>query len=78
MKKMVNGIEVEMTAEEVSERQAEEAVAITKAATRNILNQIAELENQITPRRMREALVSGDFTFIENIENQIQTLRGQL
>lgn len=43
-----------------------------------IIQQIASLEAQITPRRVREALLSGDHTFIQNIEAQISALRGTL
>ena len=43
-----------------------------------ILRQIEELEKQITPRRYREAILSGDHSFIESVNNQIQALREQL
>lgn len=43
-----------------------------------IRQQIAELESQQTPRRIREALLSGDHSFIESIEAQIAALRTQL
>lgn len=43
-----------------------------------ILAQIAELENSITQRRLREALLTGDTTFINSVETQIATLRKQL
>jgi hypothetical protein len=36
---------------------------------------IAALEAQVTSRRYREAFLTGDKSFIENIENQIQALR---
>jgi hypothetical protein len=36
---------------------------------------IVELEVQITPRRLREALLTGDNSFIKNIEDQIAALR---
>ena len=42
------------------------------------LQQIAELESQITPRRYREAIVSGDHSFIEGIELQIEAIRATL
>ncbi len=42
------------------------------------LKQIADLEKQITTRRVREALVSGDNSFIVNIENQIIAIRNTL
>lgn len=43
-----------------------------------IKSQIAQLEASITPRRLREALLTGDKTFIEGVEAQIAELRKQL
>lgn len=43
-----------------------------------ILEQIAVLEAQITPRRIREALLSGDMSFIAELDVQIAQLRQQL
>lgn len=40
--------------------------------------QIASLEASITPRRLREALISGSFQFIRDVEEQIAALRAQL
>lgn len=42
------------------------------------LKAIEELEAQITPRRIREAIISSDNSFIVNIENQIQQIRSSL
>lgn len=42
------------------------------------LNQIAQLESQITPRRYREAILSGDHSFIETIELEISIIRDTL
>lgn len=46
--------------------------------TQDILAEIVELEKQITPRKVREALLSNNYTFIQTIENQITALREQL
>ena len=43
-----------------------------------ILAQIAALEVQVTPRRIREALLSGDYSFIQGVDAQIAALRAQL
>jgi hypothetical protein len=43
-----------------------------------IKDQIAALESQITPRRIRDFAVSGDATFIKGIDAQIAKLRGEL
>jgi hypothetical protein len=40
--------------------------------------QIADLEAQLTPRRIREAMASGDYTIVKGIENQIIVLRSAL
>lgn len=78
MIKVVNGIEIEMTGEEASQRQTEEVAAIAKQAKQDILDQIIMLEAQITERRLREVLISGDKSFITDINNQITVLRTQL
>ena len=78
MKKYVNGIEVKLTPQEVAERQAEEAAYVATIESRQKLIQIQELESQITPRRIREAIVTQDYTFIQGIETQITNLRNQL
>ncbi len=78
MKKYVNGLEVEMTPNEISQRQAEESAWPSKQAKTNILNQINLLESSITTRRIREALVSGDNTFIVEVDTQIKALRNEL
>lgn len=44
----------------------------------SVLSQIAELEIQITPRRVREAILTNDFSFIEEKEKQIQQLREKI
>jgi hypothetical protein len=43
-----------------------------------ILTGIRNLEAQVTGRRLREALVTGDSTFIVGIELQIDVLRAQI
>lgn len=45
---------------------------------KDILSEILELEAQITPRKIREALLTNDYIFIQTIENQIAALREQL
>ena len=41
-------------------------------------DKIAELEAKVTPRRLREAALSGDTTFITDIDKQISVLRGEI
>lgn len=40
--------------------------------------QIAELESTITNRRFREAVLTGDHSFIDGVDRQIAELRAQL
>ena len=49
-----------------------------ESLTASVIRQIEELEAKQTPRRIREALLSGDHSFIESIEAQIAALRSQL
>lgn len=42
------------------------------------LDQIVALESSISPRRLREAVLSGDTSFIESIEQQILEIRNTL
>lgn len=63
------------TAEELSACQV---LVEAEQAKDSILKQIADLEAQITPRRLREAVITADYTFIQSIESQIVLLRQQL
>jgi hypothetical protein len=45
---------------------------------RDIKAEIATLEASITERRKREAMISGDYSFIIDIDTQIAALRSQL
>jgi hypothetical protein len=56
-----------------------EVVDISKEVEKQkIIKQIEELEAMITPRRIREALLSKDYTVISRVEEQIAILRSQL
>lgn len=46
--------------------------------SRLAMNQILELEAQVTPRRLREAALGTDGGWLANIEQQIAALREQL
>ncbi|NWD48683.1 hypothetical protein [Pseudomonas gingeri] len=43
-----------------------------------IIQQIAELESQVTPRRLRETLLTDDKTFVKVIDDKIVALRSKL
>lgn len=55
-----------------------EAAVLAKQAKAEKLAHIAALEAQVTSRRIREAVLSGDYSFIQNIEQQIQIIRDSL
>lgn len=69
---------IEMTAAEVTARQAEEAAAAAAAPRLAILAEIAALEVQQTPRRIREAVLGLDGGWLSSIGSEIETLREQL
>tara|TARA_R110000851_G_C12793652_1_gene536653 strand:- start:73 stop:348 length:276 start_codon:yes stop_codon:yes gene_type:complete len=37
-------------------------------------DKISELEAKVTPRRAREAMLTGDYSFIQGVEDQIKAL----
>lgn len=49
-----------------------------KDETAEIKTRIASLESKITPRRLRESILTGDKTYLLEIESQIAQLREQL
>lgn len=55
-----------------------EAAVLAKQAKAEKLAQIAALEAQVTPRRIREAVLSGDNSFIADIDAQIAAIRDTL
>lgn len=71
------GVRREATPEEAANIDADRAAAASAAHNNEIDRQIRELEAKVTPRRLRDALISGDKTFISDIEAQIAALRAQ-
>lgn len=77
--KNVNGIDVPCTTEECAEIAAREVAWEAGRVAREALQQIAALEAQVTPRRVREAVLTPEgVTWLDNIETQIAVLRGAL
>ncbi len=62
--------------EEAAQIQRDQQAAANPNAA--ILHSIATLESSMTPRRLREALTSGNTTFIKSIDAQIAVLRASL
>lgn len=52
-----------------------EVIVLANQAREAKLAQISALEAQITPRRIREAMLTNNYTFISGIEAQIAAIR---
>ncbi len=78
MHKYVNGKRIDFTQEEIVARQQEEQTNLTQRVKDDILRQIQEIEILITPRRVREAILSSDTAWINTKEEEIVALRLQL
>jgi hypothetical protein len=78
MHKIIDGQEVPLTEEEVAEFHAKEAAAEREAQKVSVINQIKALEAQITPRRLREAILGTDKGWLQNVDSQLAALRHQL
>jgi len=72
------GTQVAMTADEEAAHLAEQAANAAAQPRLDILAQIAALEVQQTPRRMREALLGTDAGWLDGKEDEIAALRAQL
>jgi hypothetical protein len=65
------------SAQWVEGKTANEMTAIAKVRQQvTTQRQIDALETQVTSRRIREAILSGDTRFVKSIDDQIKTLRG--
>lgn len=75
---VVTGVETtrNYTTEELAE--INDPVRVKEDTNANIRAQIMALESTITPRRLRDALLSGSMQFIQDVEDQIDALRNQL
>lgn len=74
--KNVDGVNIPLTAEEETARDAEEAAWASEAPSRNAQAEINRLEGEITIRRIREAYT--DATWMNAQEALIATERAKL
>ena len=74
--KKVDGVDVPLTSEEETARDAEEQAWADGATQRNALAEIQRLEGQVTQRRLREAYA--DSTWLDAQEALIATERAKL
>ncbi len=72
-------LEVALTQAEIDARLLEENLELESSARRGVLKQIETLEAEITPRRLREAVLTPEgATWLQAKEDEIQVLRLQL
>lgn len=73
-----DGNHIEIKGQELANLLQKEIEGAAEVAKADIKNQIIELEAQVTPRRIREYIITGDKAFIQDIEDQIINLRTEL
>lgn len=78
MKQIINGVYVDLTQEEQEKLIAERAINQQKLNSKVKLDQIIKLEGQITPRRLRDAILGKDKGWLADIESQIDEIRKEL
>lgn len=72
----VEGAWLPVTEQDADALRKQHAVRVPRSA--RIRKEIDELEASITPRRLREALLSRDTSFIASVEERITALRTEL
>ena len=76
---MVDGEKVMFTQGEEDQRDAVEKAWADGAVRREAMDKISDLENAITPRRMRDSVLTADGkTWLEDQEKLIAVERGKL
>ena len=73
-----NGKQIAFTEAEETARDAEEKAWADGKAERDIKKTIRNLEAEISPRRMREAILGTDSDWLKNKEAEIATERAKL
>ena len=78
MTKMVNGVATDLTAEEETQRDAEEQAWADGASVRNATEEIHRLESTVTPRRIREMTTADGAKWVDDVEKLIAIERAKL
>ena len=76
--KNVNGVNVPFTAEEETQRDAEEQAWADGAAVRDATEEIHRLESTVTPRRIREMTTADGAKWVDDVEKLIAIERAKL
>ena len=74
-----DGVRVQFTPEEEAQRNAEEKAWADEATKREALAEIHRLEDTVTPRRLRDAVLTDEGkAWLTNVESLIAIERGKL
>ena len=76
--KNVNGVDVQFTAEEETQRDAEEQEWADGKAKRDATEEIYRLESTVTPRRIREMTTADGAKWVDDVEKLIAIERAKL
>jgi len=76
--KNVNGVDVQFTAEEETQRDAEEQEWADGKVKRDATEEIHRLESTVTPRRIREMTTADGAKWVDDVEKLIAIERAKL
>ena len=76
--KMVDGVRMPLTAEEETQKDAEELAWTNGAAVRDATAEIHRLESTVTPRRIREMTTADGAKWVDDVEKLITIERAKL
>ena len=73
-----NGVDIPLTPEEETQRDAEEQAWADGAAVRDATEEIHRLESTVTPRRIREMTTADGAKWVDDVEKLIAIERAKL
>ena len=76
--KMVDGVRMPLTAEEETQKDAEEQAWTDGAVVRDATEEIHRLESTVTPRRIREMTTADGAKWVDDVEKLIAIERAKL
>ena len=76
--KNIDGVNVQFTAEEETQRDAEEQAWTDGATARDATAEIHRLESTVTPRRIREMTTADGAKWVDDVEKLIAIERAKL
>jgi len=76
--KNVDGVKIQLTVEEETQRDAEEEAWADGKVKRDVMEEINKLESTVTPRRIREMTTADGAKWVDDVEKLIAVERGKL